>query len=478
PDFRTSFGTGFAGQSALTGYPSATVNRNVFSGYSMTTGGTAMGRNYWTSAANQILAQTSYVNVAVESNINVNTRLLTVHVEAYYTANSPVASNKLNVALLQNNTLGPQTGGNMGENYNHQHRLVNMLTGQWGEVITTTTLGTFVDRTYTYTIPQDYNFISAELGDFELVAFVTETQQKIISGNGSTPVYLGLPASDAKVKEVNPISAQCKNSLSPVITIQNSGQSSLTNLAINYSINSGSPQVYNWSGNLQSLAKATVTLPNITYTILPTNTLNISLPTDAVLANNTGSITFDKSLESTNTLSLNFQTDAYGDEVSWNIINSAGTSVASGGPYANSASIIVPVTLPADDCYSFNLIDAYGDGGGPVTVTDSNNLEVYYTDGAYGTGESKNFASGSFLNTSVFSEIKFSLYPNPSNGLLSLNTPESLNIVITDITGKIVFERNDVKNNESINLTNLQKGIYIAKLKGENTENVQKLILN
>jgi hypothetical protein len=70
--------------------------------------------------------------------------VLTVTVESYYTGTSPVATNKLNVALLQNNTLGPQTGGNMGNNYNHQHRLVHMLTGQWGTTISSTTTGSFI----------------------------------------------------------------------------------------------------------------------------------------------------------------------------------------------------------------------------------------------------------------------------------------------------------------------------------------------
>ena len=45
----------------------------------------------------------------------------------------------------------------MGNEYNHMHRLVHMVTGQWGTVIPTTTTGTFVDETYTYTIPADYN---------------------------------------------------------------------------------------------------------------------------------------------------------------------------------------------------------------------------------------------------------------------------------------------------------------------------------
>ena len=61
------------------------------------------GLKHWSNASNQTRNQSSYVNVATTATIDVNTRLLTVFVEAYYTGASPVASNRLNVALLQNN---------------------------------------------------------------------------------------------------------------------------------------------------------------------------------------------------------------------------------------------------------------------------------------------------------------------------------------------------------------------------------------
>jgi hypothetical protein len=106
PDFRTPFGTAIASQSGLTGYPSGTVNRTVFPSIGSTT---AMGRGNWDSASSLVLAEPSYVNVATTASINVSTRVLTVLVEAYYTASSPVSSNRLNVAFLQNNTTGAQS---------------------------------------------------------------------------------------------------------------------------------------------------------------------------------------------------------------------------------------------------------------------------------------------------------------------------------------------------------------------------------
>lgn len=478
PDFRTPFGTGIAGQTGLTGYPSGTINRSVFTG-SMTAGGTALDRGKWTLRTNQTLTQASYVNVGTTASIDPNTRILTVNVEAYYTANSPASTNKLNVAFLQNNTKGPQVAGNAGNEYIHQHRLISMLTGQWGENITTTTAGSLITRSYTYTIPAAYNSIIAEMGDFEIVAFVTETQQNIISGNGTTPTYTGLANNDALIKRVINIPSQCKNTISPQVEIQNYGQNGLTNLAISYDLNGLGAQVYNWTGNLNTMAKAVVTLPEVTYTVQDTNLLNVSVQADDVNANNTAETAYNKAIGSSSELTLELTTDIYGSECTWNFKNSSGVIVQSGGPYTDGTvqQFSIPVSLPINDCYTFNLIDAYGDGGGLTTVTDSNEVSVFSTPGTYGTGLSVNFSTTNALANNVFNTKAISIYPNPSYGYLNLTTEKSVDVNITDLLGKSVFQKKNVDNTQTLNLTNLAKGIYLVKVSNENINYTEKIIL-
>jgi len=477
PDFRTPFGTGIAGQSNLAGYPAGTVNRREFAGLQQNGTGTAMSRGNWTNAGNQIKLQSSYVNVAVESSINVINNELTVHVEAYYTGTSPVSTNLLNVALLQNNTTGPQTGGNAGNDYVHQHRLVHMITGQWGESITTTTSGTFVDRTYTYTLPANYNGIPVEISELEIVAFVAETQQNIISGNGSTPTFTGIVGNDVNLKSIDPIASQCINNIGPKVKIQNISQTPLTSLNISYDINSGTPQVYNWTGNLTSMQSTEIQLPAINYSILPTNTVNVTLPSDYNTTNNVIGTSFNKSVETTNNLTLTLQTDGWGSECTWNIKNSAGTTVQSGGPYANNATLNIPITLSADDCYTFNLLDSYGDGGAPISLTDSNSVVIYSTSGAYGSGDFRSFATGAFLNMDSHELGGFTMYPNPTDGILNIVSPSKVEISISDISGKIIYNNNNIINETTIDLTFLQSGVYFAKIKSDSAEKNQKIII-
>ena len=492
PDFRSPFGTAINNQAGVLGYPAATVNRTAFTGLSQNgTTGTAMNRSNWTNASNQTRNQSSYVNVATTASINVNTRLLTVFVEAYYTGNSPVSSNRLNVALLQNNTLGPQTSGGLGDNYPHQHRLVHMLTGQWGDTYTTTTAGTLVTRTYTYTIPAAYNSIPAELGDLEIVAFVAEGQLKIISGNGAVPTYTGLATNDAKIKEVKEIAEQCVSSLQPKVEIQNNGQSNLTSLPISYSINGGTPQIFNWTGNLSSLAKTTITLPSITYSLQANNNLNVSIPTDDNTTNNSGAITFVKAPETTTSnLTIQITLDQYGDETSWTLKNSAGATVASNPDYSDSAAAgeypqpDINITVP-NDCYTFTILDSYGDGIvgaygiGSYSILSNGVVISGVEGGEFGASDARSFGVANPLNVNDFTRNLISISPNPSNGIITINTENTLNLTICDITGKVVFSKNNVTNNESINLSNLQTGVYLAKMVTETgVEETKKIILN
>lgn len=199
PDFRTEFGDAIAGQSNLTGYPSGSVNRHIFPDLA-SSGGTAMGRGSWTTAASRIFVEDSPVNVGASTSYNAATRELTVNVELYYTSDSPEPSNFINVALLQSNILGPQTGGGAGDNYVHNHMLRYLITGQWGEEITTVSQGTFVERTYTYSIPDNYIDVDCIVEDCKVGVFVTETHQEIYSGvevsaiNGTTLITSSISA--------------------------------------------------------------------------------------------------------------------------------------------------------------------------------------------------------------------------------------------------------------------------------------------
>ncbi|MDP2686687.1 MAG: Omp28-related outer membrane protein [Aequorivita sp.] len=472
PDFRTPYGNAIAGQTGLTGYPSGTINRHVFSGSN-----TILDRGQWTARANQTMANASNVNVAVEAEIDVQTNILTVHVEGYYTSNSPQSTNLLNVALLQNNTKGPQTGGGQGNNYNHMHRLVEMITGQWGEVINTTTAGTFVDRTYTYTIPAAYNNVPVEIADMEVVAFISNTQQEIPSGSRALPEYIGITNNnDAFVRYIVEVPNTCNEMLAPQVNIQNLGQDPLTSLAIEYIIN-GDVHTYNWTGNITALHNETIDLPEVNYTLQGTNTLEVSVPNDDDNANNNATISFDEAVGGTGTVYMELHTDNWGNECRWNIRDSSGAVIYIGGPYGNNQTINVTFQLPAD-CYSYTILDTEGDGGGAITLTDSDGTVIYSTNGTYGAGEITQFSSNGILGVNQSQLDNISLYPNPASTVLNLKNAENATIQVYDILGKMILSQENISMDAQINVANLQTGTYFMKISKDNLVTTKRFLVS
>lgn len=194
-DYRTLFGDALAVQANIPGYPTGTVNRRLFPELTVGTT-TSLNRSAWATAAAYIFPEQSPVNIGFTSQFDTNTRLLTVMVELYYTANSATPTNYINIALLENHILGYQANGTGSPNYDHKHMLRHFITGQWGDTCKTTTAGSFFTKTYTYTVPVEYN-----IDNCDIAVYVAESHQNIMTGvvapakggthNGNTDIYIG-----------------------------------------------------------------------------------------------------------------------------------------------------------------------------------------------------------------------------------------------------------------------------------------------
>ncbi|OFM81720.1 Omp28-related outer membrane protein [Weeksella sp. HMSC059D05] len=478
PDFRTPYGNAIANQSGLNGYPSGTVNRHVFTNPApMTAGGTALSRGGWTSASNQILSQPSYVNLGMEASLNVSTRELVVHVEAYYTGDSPVSTNKLNIAVLQNNTKGPQAGGGQGSNYIHMHRLIDLITGQWGEEITTTKAGSFVDRTFTVTLPEAHNNVPIVPDDIELVAFIAEGNQEIMTGAGTIPDFTGIAkANEIEVNSIETILPNCLGKINPVIGIKNNGQNTLTSLLITYKIN-GETHTYTWTGELKALNRTTIELPETPFTVIDNNSVEIILPDDEDNSNNTISTSFLKAKESSNSLTLTLSTDQYGIETSWKILNSAGTVVYEGKNYGNNQTYTIPIELEGVDCFQFQLIDSYGDGGKSVKLVDHNGVVLYQTIGNYGKGATVNFSTDGTMSTTEFGKNGLEVYPNPSTGIVHVELKTKSQIEVMDMAGRKLYTKDHNSGKATLDLSGFGKGTYVVKINDGTSISTRKVII-
>jgi hypothetical protein len=112
-----------------------------------------------------------------------------------------------------------------------------------------------------------------------IVAFIQDDGNKKIM-NAAYSEVVPLPVVDTYVKDVTNGVVGCVSSISPVVTIKNSGAPTITSAVIDYSVDGGSIQTYNFSGNLASGTFANVSLPSVNITNPGTHsiTATVKLP--------------------------------------------------------------------------------------------------------------------------------------------------------------------------------------------------------
>lgn len=491
PNYTTQWGNALAGQTGLTGYPSGTINRHVFSGTT-----TALSRSTWATNSATIMGQASPVNIAAQSTIDWSTRVLTVVVEVYYTGNATNPTNKLNVALLQNEVLGPQTGGStynptmmVGSLYRHMHMLRELLTGQWGVDITTTTTGSFFTQTFTYTIPAHINNVNIKLENIEVVAFVTEGQQEIITGCESTLTPI-IPNILPRLDEVNPIEyATCDGQAGAIANITNVGLDTITSLQLTYTVAGGTPQVYNWNArNIAHMATDTIHLPVLT--VLTGVNQVVSVQLSGINGNpytgTPSTLTINKKVANGGGyMSFKLVTDRYASETTFKIFRPDGSVLLQGGPWADLTASGTTTRWFAFEpnvvgCYRLEVYDTYGDGinagtgAGSFQVIKYDNTIILTDNGQFGNLSrhmiNVDAVSGVEENTTV---NNVNVYPNPTDGItniaVNLVNDAKVNVVVYNVYGQLVQVINDSNlnqgaNNLTFNASSLSSGIYFVKV--------------
>ena len=247
PDFRTIDGASITAAAAPSGYPNGGINRGNGSGWSMS-------RGSWSNSTSELIEQSSYVNIAVEGSVDFGTRQLTVDVQVFYTGTASTDTEYLSLAILQNNIAGPQsdygdyfpTGWKCPEKvYKHQHvfRMFVNPNNPNGDPVSTIT-GAVVNKQYQLVLPAIIGDVELELGELELVAFITESGNlisPIVSGNdGPLDVVLGAGKTKADLyASANHIapSGLCNNQFIPKMDIINNSRSPITGIDVTYYIN-------------------------------------------------------------------------------------------------------------------------------------------------------------------------------------------------------------------------------------------------
>lgn len=112
---------------------------------------------------------------------------------------------------------------------------------------------------------------------------------------------------------------------------------------------------------------------------------------------------------------------------------------------------------------------------------------LYGTDAVFNNGTrmlaSVNLSSGTYYRnvseiTSVeelFNDEKISIYPNPNNGVFTINTAEGTDISITNTLGEVVFTTKVNDYEKQIEVNGLKPGFYVVNLKSADKSVVKKI---
>lgn len=504
PDYKTQWGNALANQYSIDSYPNGTLNR----------GSGPVNYTTWPTAVTPILAQQSIVNVAARAQIDAETRLLTVTVEVYYTADAETSTNKLNVAILQNEVVGPQSGmsGNpdyvVGNQYRHMHMLRHLITGQWGDLLShegtgVIPSGTFFTKTYTYTLPDAIRNVPLEFENIEIAAFVAKDNKTIYNGTLCHPTFNVTNQFGAEIKsyELEDLSG-CSNYVGQKLKVRNIGQETINSMVIDTRV-FGLSNITNWEGEITTFQTADI--PNLPVLELQNGIQNEvdvlirsinGIPTDLREIR-----TFKKPAPARNGLTLYLTLDYYGTETTWNIKNSSGTVVKSGGPYTDAQDAqtdrlkVVDLTITENDCYTFTINDQFGDGinngylVGGYYILDGQGDTIVVSDGKFGASEVKKIGYGDYIGLEEVSQndVSMTIYPNPAKDNATIDITLSQNSVATikvvDLMGRNVIDLGTKsmkagQNTIELNTSNLNSGMYFVKVATENGIVTKKITIN
>jgi len=231
-------------------------------------------------------------------------------------------------------------------------------------------------------------------------------------------------------------------------------------------------------------------------------------------------------------LTLNF--DNIPAQTSWDILDSNGNTVASGGGYGllGAYSTAMESACLVDGCYTLVVNDAIGNGlcpfqssavgvstfitpgtlitpgsivgtfslvvtpglCGSYNLTDANGTVLTSGGGSFGSSQTRTFCLINGLGPwqqnhstahSRLSNIEFNLQPNPAGDFVNvhlngkaLNNSENVEFSVLDVSGKLLIQQSgsDLNNTSSIDLSGLDAGYYIMKVATEGYTATKKFL--
>jgi len=348
------------------------------------------------------------------------------------------------------------------------------------------------------TIEVDYGINSAS-GDSRYLVNV----QLVTYGEANFDLDAGIvevkqPSNRVEYDRINPI---CND---PVISIQNTGSTTLTSLVITYEVSGGVSEEYTWTGSLDFLEKEDVTLPISDQSFWAGNggnvfSVTLSSPnggSDEYAGNNSYSSPFQLTDVYDSPIYIKLKTNNLAYQNSYTVKDENGNVVYSLDDLENGTIYRDTLNLPAG-CYTFEMEDS-GDNGlyfwaepsqgnGYLRIYDvASGSSLITFEREFGKSVIYSFTYGTAVNVSEMDmESQFEVYPNPNNGqfLIDMELAErsDAELIIYDLSGREIQRKQLAAVRDasvSFDLSAEPNGVYYCTLQSNDTRITKKIVLN
>jgi hypothetical protein len=326
-----------------------------------------------------------------------------------------------------------------------------------------------------------------------VVAFIQDMATKEVyqAANSSEDLINPPYANDIEIFKVNYVTHKnCSGKMSPVAVIRNNGSQTVTSMEIKYHINDNEIMTYNWTGSLGLFEKTEIPFDNLSFDVQDENmfvidAVSVNGTTDEYPVNNLSEIEFYRA-DVVDVAYLLLYLDSNPEQTTWKLMKSSGEVVQEGGPYTNPDEVkVIPLEFSGSDCYRLEMLDSGNDGftGGGFYMVVLPNNDILFQGKDFCDKDVNELSYGVVSMDETTALSNFSLYPNPAasdiNISFLLKERENIEIEIYDMQGKFIKgsnkgEKNVGDVNLNIDVTDMQSGMYILRLKAGDETFVHK----
>lgn len=257
------------------------------------------------------------------------------------------------------------------------------------------------DSTYQHVFASTVDM--SEIRSYNFTLFTALDGDDAILNDTTRAVVNHLPRYDAGITALPELPAfSCESPVDFQATLTNFGTVPLTTADIIVSLNGTVINTIAWTGNLEFTENENIDL-TLSGFISGDNEILVTVANpsgeiDEEMGNDGRSNTF-RFIENGELVTLNINLDDFPEETTWTLLDDNDTPIFSGGPY-NGNQVTETWCLDPAACYTFSILDSYGDGiccgqngNGNYEIVNAEGSVLVNSDGTFGAGEEMAFCA-------------------------------------------------------------------------------------